>query len=185
MTTFETRFVSDLRATDEGRLVGYAAVYGARSHDLGGFIEVIAPGAFTRSLREFPDVQALYEHNPEKLLARTTNGTLRIQDDARGLRVEIDPADTSYARDLVALVRGEFIGGMSFRFRPFEGGDSWDYRAAPLPLRTLHSVQLAEVSVVAKPAYPDTSVAVRDLERARAEHLRQTLRRMRLRLASI
>lgn len=178
--SFEVRSLplSDLSVSPTGKLVGYAALYNSRSHDLGGFVEVIAPGAFDRSLTDFPDVLALVEHDTNRVLGRTTNGTLRITPDARGLRVEIDPADTSYARDLLALVRRGDVAGMSFRFRPFPGGETVDRSANP-PLRTLTSVQLKEVSVVVDPAYPETSIEARGRTPKIAA---QTLRRMRLRV---
>jgi uncharacterized protein len=180
---YELRTSADLRATDDGKLVGYAAVFGALSEDLGaGLREVIAPGAFTRTLREFPDILALVEHDTGKVLARTTNGTLRIAEDERGLSVEIDPANTSYARDLIELVRRGDVAGMSFRFKPFPGGASLDMGQSP-PLRTLHSVRLREVTVTVSPAYPDTSVALRDIEAARTDQIKNTHRRLRLQLA--
>lgn len=181
--TFENRFLtSELRATDEGILTGYAARYNRLSHDLGGFREVILPGAFDRTLREFPDVLALVEHDTSKVLGRTTNGTLRLTPDEHGLRVEIDPADTSYARDLLALVRRGDVAGMSFRFRPYPGGARLDMSTTP-PIRSLTSVQLAEVSVVVSPAYESTHVSVRALEQAIAHERQHALNGMRLRLA--
>jgi uncharacterized protein len=183
---FEVRYTSEIRASEEGKLVGYAVRYHAPSLDLGGFREIVLPGAFERTLREYPDVLALVEHDTNRVLARTSNRTLRIIPDETGLKVEIDPADTSYARDILALVRRGDVAGMSFRFRPFEGGASMDMTTSP-PTRYLRGVQLSEVSVVVSPAYPDTSVAVRDLERARAEIEtgRHAARRMRLRLAEV
>ena len=183
-SNYEVRFNSGL-AENSGTLVGYAAVFNSRSHDLGGFYETIAPGAFDRTLKENPDVLALVEHDTNRVLARTTNGTLRMQPDAKGLRVEIKPADTSYARDLLELVRTGTVQGMSFRFRPYKGGSSLDMKASPLPLRTLRSVELKEVSVVLDPAYPATEVFARSLEEARANHARNELRRLRLRLAAL
>jgi len=180
---FENRFTAGLEE-DAGRMVGYAAVWHSLSHDLGGFREIIAPGAFDRTLRENPDVFALAEHDPMRILGRTTNGTLRIQPDERGLRVELLPADTSYARDLLALVKRGDVAGMSFRFRPYPGGASMDLKASPLPLRTLTSVELREVSIVSTPAYPDTSIGVRDLEAARAASVRLAHQKMRLDLAA-
>lgn len=179
---FEDRcFTTEFRATEEGKLVGYAARFNSLSHDLGGFREVIAPGAFARSLQEYPDILALLDHDTAKVLGRTTNGTLRIEEDEQGLRVEITPANTTYGRDIVELVRRGDVSGMSFRFRPYPGGDSMDMSTSP-PTRTLRSIQLSEVSIVAEPAYPATSVSVRALEEARAENIRHAHKRMRLRL---
>lgn len=180
----ENRFLAGL-SEDSGKLVGYAAVFNSRSHDLGGFQEIIAPGAFTRTLKENPDVLALVEHDTNRILARTTNGTLRIAPDSHGLRVEIDPADTSYARDLLTLVKRGDVAGMSFRFRPYAGGASMDLHSSPLPLRTLRSIELKEVSVVVDPAYPATEVSVRALQDAREAHTRNALRKLRLRIAAL
>ena len=74
-----------------GKLVGYAAVYApATSEDLGGFRERIHPGAFDASLEKNADIRALWDHNTSQPLARTTNNTLRLSTDKRGLRVEIE-----------------------------------------------------------------------------------------------
>lgn len=182
---YELRFHADLTADAGNKLVGHAAVFGSRSHDLGGFHEVIAPGAFTRTLKEQRNVFALVEHDTNRVLASTDNGTLQLHEDAKGLRFSIDPADTSYARDMLTLVKRGEVRGASFRFRPYSGGDSWDYSSSPLPLRTLRSVELGEVSVVLSPAYPATHVSARSLELARAFHARHELRRLRLKLAAL
>jgi len=157
---YEVRYSTDIRASDNGRLTGYAAVFNSRSVDLGGFVEVIRPGAFARSLREFPDVLALVEHDTNRVLARTTNSTLTIAEDERGLRFDLEPADTTYGRDIVELVRRGDVYGASFRFRVFPGGASLDTSTTPA-IRTLTSVQLSEVSIVVNPAYPATDVNVR------------------------
>jgi HK97 family phage prohead protease len=175
--TLEIRATAGLQE-DSGKLVGYAAVFNSRSHDLGGFVEVIEQGAFARTLTENPDILALMEHDTAKVLARTTNGTLTVTEDARGLRVEIDPADTSYGRDLLALVRRGDVHGMSFRFRPYPGGEK-----RQRGLRTLTSVMLKEVSVVVDPAYPAAAVEVRNAmqdEVNRANQLDALERRLRI-----
>ena len=181
---FENRFHAEIRANDEGKLVGYAAVFNSPSHDLGGFTEMILPGAFDRTLQENPDVLALVEHDTSRVLARTLNGTLRLYPDERGLRVEMDPANTSYARDIVELVRRGDVAGMSFRFKPYPGGAKMDLSTSPAT-RTLSAVRLREVSVVVDPAYPSSEVSVRALEAEKNALTRDALRRMRLQLAQI
>src|SRR5690349_20178291 len=127
---FEIRQVDscDLRAVPEkpGTLVGYAAVFNSQSADLGGFKEVIAPGAFTRSLSDaVTDPRALVSHDPQRILGRVSAGTLRLAQDDHGLRFEIDVPDTTYGRDLLESVKRGDIRGASFGFRLAKNGDSF------------------------------------------------------------
>jgi HK97 family phage prohead protease len=137
---------------------GYAAVFQRRSLDLGGFFEVIRPGAFARALSERQDVRALIDHESSKILGRSTAGTLRLSEDERGLRVEVDAPDTSYARDLAESLRRKDITQMSFGFRMKR--DEWRKEDGH-DVRELIDVDLADVSFVTYPAYPDTTAALR------------------------
>lgn len=157
----ERRFAT--ASVDGGNLVGLAAPYG-RETRIGDFREVIAQGAFARTLSEQRDILALADHDAAKVLGRTSSGTLQLEDDAmHGLRFRLQLPDTSVGRDLRALAARGDLGGMSFGFRAIR--DSWDG-----DLRTLHEVELHEISVVqAFPAYTDTNVALRS--RVRVAHL--------------
>lgn len=147
------------------KVVGYAAVFGPLSEDLGGFRERIDPAAFDYSINENVDVRALVDHESGKVLGRRSNGTLRISTDTRGLKVEIDLPETSYANDLKSLMARGDISQMSFAFTVPPNGDSWDGTTEDgLRLRTLKDVRLVEVSVVAIPAYPDTTAALRKMQ---------------------
>ena len=156
------------------KLVGYAAVYApALSEDLGGFREKISPGAFDKSLESNADIRALWDHNTSQPLARTTNGSLKVSSDKRGLRVEIElPEGVSYADDLRQLVRSGVVNQMSFGFLVPPGGDTWDKDEEGNALRTLNSIDLHEVSVVSIPAYPDTTVALRGLRHVEFDNRR-------------
>jgi HK97 family phage prohead protease len=149
-----------------GTLVGYAAVFGKLSEDLGGFREMIRPGAFDRSIKSAADVLALVNHDDDDVLGRSTAGTLRLATDEVGLRVEIDLPDTTAGRDTAVSVARRDLQGMSFAFYTLV--DQWDFSGSTI-LRDLVDVDLVDVSVVARPAYTDTSVAVRSLERARSD----------------
>lgn len=135
---------------------GYFARFGERSLDLGGFTETIASGAFTKTLRENPDVLALVDHDIRKLLGRTSSGTLQVHEDERGLAFSVTLPDTSYANDLRALMDRGDINACSFGF--VCEADSWDG-----DVRTVKQVRLIEGSIVATPAYPSTTAQLRSL----------------------
>jgi len=153
--TIEKRIATEVRA--EGRkLSGYAATFNQETR-IADFHERIAPGAFAASLRTSPDILALVDHDPSRVLARTKSGTLRLSEDERGLKFEIDVPDTSAGRDVLALATRGDIGGMSFGFTVPDGGDTWQGDK-----RELRSVTLHEISVVQSfPAYGGTTVQAR------------------------
>jgi uncharacterized protein len=152
-------------AGDSGRKIGgYAAVFNAEA-DIGGYFrEVIAPGAFAETIKG--DVRALVDHDSGRVIGRSTAGTLRMNEDDKGLAVEIDLPDTSDGRDLATLIERGDISGMSFGFVVTK--QSWD-ETGEVPLRTIEAVDLMEVSVVAFPAYDDTSIALRSLDAMRKD----------------
>jgi HK97 family phage prohead protease len=150
----EHRAAAELRAAGR-RLEGYAAVFGEPA-SIGSFTETIRAGAFRASLVARGDVLALVDHDPSRLLARTASGSLRLSEDARGLRFEIDLPETQLGRDVLALAERGDLGGMSFGFHVKD--EAWPARTR----RELRVVDLIEVSVVqAFPAYSQTSVSAR------------------------
>lgn len=145
------------------RLRGYAAVYNQLSVDFGGWREIIRPGAFTNTLVKGPDVRALIDHEGGlNTIGRTINGTLTLNDDGQGLRVEIDPPDTQAGRDIVTLVQRGDLNQMSFAFWTLR--DNW-LDTGDMILRELHEVEIdgGDVAIVTYPAYPQTSIAMRSL----------------------
>jgi uncharacterized protein len=160
----ERRFTGtcELRAIDaEGdskRIAGHAAVFNSLSEELWGFREKIAPGAFKDALGK-SDIRALLNHDPNYVLGRTKNGSLRAWEDETGLAVEIDPPSTRWAEDLlVSIGRGD-ISQMSFAFRV--GEDEWE-TVDGVDHRTILSFdEIFDVSPVTYPAYPETDVSLR------------------------
>jgi HK97 family phage prohead protease len=152
-----------VRADKESRkIAGYGAVFNVET-DIGGmFREKIAPGAFASSLEG--DVRSFFNHDSNNVLGRTAAGTLRLSQDEKGLKYEVDLPDTQVARDLqVSMDRGD-VDGSSFAFTVMR--ESWD-ESGDIPLRTIEEVNLYEVGPVTVPAYPDAKVALRSLEEAR------------------
>lgn len=159
----------ELRAASEGKppqLVGYAAVFNSQSEDLGGFREIIIPGAFDRALKQDREVKALVNHNSDRILGGTgATPPVVLSVDERGLLVEIpiDEEDPDGRTTLRRVQTGK-LNRMSFAFRTL--ADQWRTEEGE-PLRELLDLELYDVSVVAYPAYPATEVSARALDKAR------------------
>jgi len=157
MTKFETRTFStefEVREEPDGmRFSGYAALFNSPSAPL-PFTERIAPGAFKRSLKSKNNIFMFYNHDSGQVLASTRAGTMTLSEDGRGLKVDAQLANTNAGRDVAELLRRGDLDSMSFGFSVPSGGDAWNEDGTE---RTLNSVRLFEVSVVASPAYPETS----------------------------
>lgn len=153
--TIEKRTAIETRA--EGRkLVGYASVFDQETR-ISDFDEVVRPGAFKNSLADGSDKLALIDHDTGKVLARTKSGTLRLSEDTRGLRYEIDVPNTTLGNDILAMAKRGDLGGASFAFSVPKGGESWNGDK-----RELRSVTLHEISIVQSfPAYSGTDVQAR------------------------
>lgn len=162
----ERRAAAELRATAGGRLEGYAAVWDSESQDLGGFVETVRRGAFTRSLAHPDNITALYDHDRRAILGRVGAGTLRLAEDGRGLHFDVQLPPTSVGKDLAVLVERGDVRGASFAFKVPKGGDRWDF-SGPVARRELLDVDLLEITITAQPAYLDTTVAKRTLREAR------------------
>lgn len=145
-----------------GKITGYAAVFNKPSEDLGGFREIIRPGAFSKTIKE-ADVRALFNHDPNFVLGRTKSGTLQLEENSKGLKISIDPPETQIVQDLVMspIKRGD-VDQMSFGFRTIR--DNWSKQDESVQQRELLEVQLFDVSPVTFPAYPQTSVQARALK---------------------
>lgn len=142
---------------------GHAAVFNELSHDLGGFREMIAPGAFAEVLKDAQDVRCLINHDLNLVLGRSSSQTLELREDAVGLRVWCKaPRGVSYAQDLRVLMQRGDVNEMSFGFSV--GEDDWKRTADGQVIREIRSVkELFDVSVVTIPAYPQTDADMRSL----------------------
>ena len=172
----ERRLISEapgleVKQDQNGRTVirGYAAVFRSESQDLGGFIEIIEPTAFDDVMKTNPDVFGRFNH--DRLLGRTTSGTMRLMVDERGLRYEIDPPRA--AADVVELIERGDVRGSSFAFRLKGGqGEKWERDASGRTIRRITKFSsIHDAGPVETPAYlaTETYVSKRALEFAKAE----------------
>ena len=164
----------ELKAAVEGRTVeGYASVFNSMSEDLGGFREIILPNAFSDVLDN--DVRALYNHDSNYLLARTTSGTLELKEDDKGLYYRFEMPNTSYGNDMLELFRRGDLSQSSFGFTVEK--DSWRMEDGQ-HVRYIERVgSLFDVSPVVFPAYSQASSGLRSAEpngESEAEVARET-----------
>ena len=151
----------EYREADEGNgtIEGIAAVVNMETN-LGWFNEIIMPGAFDEVLKG--DTRALFNHDSNQVLARTTSGTLALSINTDGhLVYNYVTPNRTFAKDLEDMIRSGDVSQSSFAFTVKE--DSWEYdENGEREIRKIIKVgELYDVSPVTFPAYADTSVAKR------------------------
>lgn len=149
---------------DESRTIHGVIPYESLSQNLGGFYERLAPGCFSKTLKESKDIRCLVEHDDKRLLARTKNGSLRFIDTDSALRFEFEAPETSEGEDILTMARSGLVNGCSFGFMCIH--DSYEYIDGR-EIRTVLEAKLLETSIVlSEPAYESSQVYVRSLSEA-------------------
>ncbi|UUG68593.1 prohead protease [Halomonas phage YPHTV-1] len=157
----------EIREDEDGNrtITGYAVKWEKKSHVLGMFFkfrEKFKKGAFADSLNN-DDQRYLWSHDVSKVLGRTKNNTLRLEEDDVGLRFELDLPKTTLGNDTYESIKRGDVDGVSFGFRKED--DEIEEPDDDLPIRTVKKAKLLEVSAVAFPAYPDSEVSARGYDR--------------------
>ena len=167
----EDDLVVESRANGQAAIVGYAAVYNRLSLDLGGFREEILPGAFDKILsKRKADVVALFNHDSNIVLGRTSSGTLELSSDEKGLRYVVTPPASR--QDVLDLIARRDVSGSSFAFTVGKAGESFRTAEDGKAIRQIREVSgLYDVGPVVTPAYPasTSSVAMRSYKAWLAE----------------
>jgi HK97 family phage prohead protease len=140
---------------------GYAALFNSETQLAPNVVEKIAPGAFRSSIGG--DIRALWNHNMDLILGRTTNGSLKLSEDGTGLAFELRMPDTTFGMDKYKEIASGLVTGVSFGF--FVNKESWVRGTDNTPhVRILEDVELLEISPTPFPAYEGTSVSARSIE---------------------
>jgi HK97 family phage prohead protease len=152
---------------DENVIEGYAAVFNKDSEDFGGWVERIAPGAFSDVLKD--NAVALFNHDMNYVLGR--NGVnVTLSEDQNGLKYTIKLPDTSFAKDLRQLIKDGIIHQSSFAFTVKEQRWTKPTKEGERHVRTIDKIKrLYDVSPVTTPAYPDASVGARSFSELEKE----------------
>lgn len=162
----------EIRATnikaDDMKLVGLVA-FDSVSSDIGGFVEVIKPSAFSESLASDEPVKAIVEHNHDLLLGKTTSGTLELKETTTGLEVTIHLSENIQAhKDIYEQVKRGDLDSLSFGF--IAENEQWNYDSTPVT-RYIIKARLYEVTVCAIGAYPANKIDARTLNKAKPNTL--------------
>lgn len=154
------------REGEAPKIRGIAPPWNSKSVDLGGFREVFVPTAFDKFLAKRKiDVPLLFNHDPNQILARTTNGTLRIEKTDKGLAYEGDPVPTADSEKVLTLIRTKTIFGSSFAFTVNGAkGETFEEDDRGNILRTISDATLWDVSPVTNAAYPSSSLSARSVD---------------------
>jgi hypothetical protein len=152
--------VVETRSDGRAAIIGYAAVYNRLSLDLGGFREEILPGAFDRILsKRGKDVVALFNHDSNIVLGRSSSGTLELSSDEKGLKYVVTPPVSR--ADVLELIQRRDVRGSSFAFTVDAKNESFRTGEDGKAVRQIREVSgLYDVGPVLVPAYPATSASV-------------------------
>lgn len=152
---------AELRS-DGLHISGYVNVPGRASRPVltprGRVIEVIEQRAFADAINRAENIQMLLDHDRDRVLASTTDGTLRVEEDAVGLRAESVVTDDG----VIAAAKAGKLRGWSFDMRNVK--DEIEQRAeGELPVRHVKSFDMSEITLVVNrnPLYCSTSIEVR------------------------
>ena len=188
----------EIREENEKKTVeGYATTFGDfyTLYDLGDYrvLERIDAHAFDET--DMADVIMQYDHEGH-VFARVKNGTLRLNVDEHGLKVEADLGGTEIGRQLYEEIRGSYTDKMSFGFTVAVEGDELRKETDPennktTVYRTITKIKkLYDVSAVSLPANDATEISARNLsdgliagieeERLAAEARRRKIQKIRI-----
>lgn len=161
MIQLETRSIeTELRASQQGIITGYAILFNTESQLLGGqFTEIIKPEACYPEFMQKQDIIMKYNHKDDSVLARYKSGsnknTLRHSTDTRGVTFEfrVKKADEYLLED----IRNGDLQGCSFAFRVSPQGEKFLKRDNGKYLRTITAFEnISDFSIVISPAYEST-----------------------------
>ncbi len=146
----------------EQSITGIACTIGKPYHLFDDYWEMIAPGAFDDVINNNDCIGCL-NHDPNTILGRTSNGTLKlsIQPDGLGFELGIDKEDSDSTKAVAKIKRGD-IRGCSFKAVPSKV--KWERDGN----KKIHVVQrfskLIDVCLAVKPANKNTYTSVRSAD---------------------
>jgi HK97 family phage prohead protease len=172
MSKLEQRIIPaeelEIRAEQDGkikRISGYGIVYNRETQLYDDLYEVIRPGAASEFLSTNPDVKCCLNHNPERIFGRTKSGTVKLEENSKGVKYTAKPPDAQWARDAIASIERGDIDGSSFTFAVLPQDEKVTKRSDGTYLREIFKLsRIGEMGPVTDPAYLDTTAEARAKE---------------------
>ena len=133
----DTLFSRELKFSNDASVSGYGSVF--NNTDLGN--DIVAPGAFTKSLAGKKTLPMLFQHEPSQAVGVWD----ALAEDQHGLKVSGRISDTALGRDVRTLAKDGAVTGLSIGFRPVDTDWTDD------GVRLIKQAELWEVSLVTFP----------------------------------
>ena len=151
----------ELRAKKDSRTIfGTATVFNS-SYDMGWYDEEMSADSLNEA--DMNDVVALFNHDMNMVLARTSSGTLKLNVTGNAMEYEFEAPNTTLGNDLLEMVKRGDVYQSSFAFTV--EAEDWQERQGMKPKRVIRSIKkVYDVSPVTYPANPDTMVAKRSYD---------------------
>ena len=178
----EIRSIQEMSQVSDNVISGYAIVYNRESEILYDknnnryFIEVIDPSAVDMDLIQRSDIKMLIDHTKSRMLARSRygEGSLHLEIDEYGLKFTFEVPDTVDGQFIREMIKRNDYNGCSFAFTDDVVDVEYDKERGMARRYVRKIKQLYDVSIVADPAYSDTSVSVRSLEEVIEREIQET-----------
>ena len=168
----EVRSLGNLELRQEGdsRLIeGCAIVFNSVSEDL-GFREIIESTAISQDLIDNSDIYLNFNHDDDKILGRSNcgKGSLNVELRNDGVYFSIEAPKNDLGDTVLEYLKRGDVDKCSFCFwvdPDDEEAETWTYEDG-IAIRTIHKIAgLHDLSIVWNPAYSETTVSARSLEK--------------------
>lgn len=168
----EIRNLGNLQLRQEGdsRLIeGCAIVFNSVSEDL-GFREIIESTAITQELLDSSDIFLNFNHDDSRILGRSNcgHGSLNVELRNDGVYFSIEAPKNDLGDTVLEYLKRGDVDKCSFCFWidcDDEEAETWTYEDG-VAIRTIHKIAgLHDLSIVWTPAYSETTVSARSLEK--------------------
>lgn len=161
--------IRSIEGEESRHVEGYAMLFDVESEYL-GFYEVIERGAITQELVDSCDIFATFNHDENKIFARSNKGegSLKLTVDDKGLKYEFEAPHTALGDELLEYLKRGDINKSSFAFSidpNDDNAETWESKDG-VYFRTIHKIkELYDCSPVWQPAYSATSVSKRSQQK--------------------